>query len=120
MQALPGLQHTCCAGTSAAHSLQVGWACDTLAAFSPVWPHMLNTRSSALPLWRTRASSAEGARLQDVIVSERRFQYEAEVATNPLNYDTWFDYVRLEEAAGDPERVRLACQGVQDLALERC
>ena len=42
---------------------------------------------------------------QDVIVSERRFQYEADVATNPLNYDAWFDYVRLEEAAGDPERV---------------
>ena len=47
--------------------------------------------------------------VQDVIVSERRFQYEAEVASNPLNYDAWFDYVRLEEAAGDPERVRTSC-----------
>lgn len=44
--------------------------------------------------------------LQDVILSERRFQYEAEVSTNPLNYDAWFDYVRLEEAAGNPDRVR--------------
>ena len=52
-----------------------------------------------------RHAPTAAERLQDVIVSERRFQYEAEVSSNPLNYDTWFDYVRLEEAAGDPERV---------------
>lgn len=46
--------------------------------------------------------------IEDVILSERRFQYEAEVSTNPLNYDAWFDYVRLEEAAGNPDRVREA------------
>jgi crooked neck len=28
------------------------------------------------------------------------------VQANPLGYDTWFDYVRLEESAGDAERVR--------------
>lgn len=44
--------------------------------------------------------------VQDVIVSERRFQYEADVKQDPLNYDSWFDYIRLEEAAGQPERVR--------------
>ena len=43
---------------------------------------------------------------QDVIVGERRFQYEAEVKKNPLNYDSWFDYIRLEEAAGDYDKVR--------------
>ena len=44
--------------------------------------------------------------LQDVIVGERRFQYEAEVKKNPLNYDSWFDYIRLEEAAGDYDKIR--------------
>lgn len=43
--------------------------------------------------------------MQDVIVSERRFQYEADVKRDPLNYDSWFDYIRLEEAAGQPDRV---------------
>lgn len=44
--------------------------------------------------------------VQDVIVGERRFQYEAEVKRNPLNYDAWFDYIRLEENAGDLDKVR--------------
>ena len=39
-------------------------------------------------------------------MSERRFQYEAEVRRNPMNYDAWFDYARLEESAGDPDKVR--------------
>ena len=39
-------------------------------------------------------------------MSERRFQYEADVKQDPLNYDSWFDYIRLEEAAGQPDRVR--------------
>ena len=38
-------------------------------------------------------------------MSERRFQYEADVKQDPLNYDSWFDYIRLEEAAGQPDRV---------------
>lgn len=42
-------------------------------------------------------------------MGERRFQYEAEVSKNPLNYDSWFDYVRLEEAAGDHDKVREVC-----------
>lgn len=36
----------------------------------------------------------------------RRFQYEEEVGKNPLNYDAWFDFVKLEEEAGDVDRVR--------------
>ena len=48
--------------------------------------------------------------LQDVIVGERRFQYEAEVKKNPLNYDSWFDYIRLEEAAGDYDKIREVCR----------
>uniref|UniRef100_A0A061QTJ9 Crooked neck n=1 Tax=Tetraselmis sp. GSL018 TaxID=582737 RepID=A0A061QTJ9_9CHLO len=44
--------------------------------------------------------------IEDVIVSKKRFQYEEDVQKEPLNYDVWFDYVRLEESAGDHERVR--------------
>lgn len=35
-----------------------------------------------------------------------RFQYEEDVKKNPLNYDAWFDYVRLEESNGAKEKVR--------------
>jgi crooked neck len=45
--------------------------------------------------------------IEDVIVSKRRFQYEEEVKTNPLNYDSWFDFARLEETHGDHEKVRM-------------
>uniref|UniRef100_A0A1D1ZQ99 Crooked neck-like protein 1 n=1 Tax=Auxenochlorella protothecoides TaxID=3075 RepID=A0A1D1ZQ99_AUXPR len=48
--------------------------------------------------------SREG--IEEVIVSERRQQYDAEVRANPLSYDTWFDYIRLEEGAGDLGRIR--------------
>lgn len=44
--------------------------------------------------------------IEDVIVGQRRFQYEEEVARNSHNYDAWFDYCRLEESAGDPDKIR--------------
>ncbi|KAJ0255193.1 Crooked neck protein [Hirschfeldia incana] len=44
--------------------------------------------------------------IEDAIVGKRRFQYEDEVRKNPLNYDSWFDYVRLEETVGNKDRVR--------------
>ncbi|KAL2544299.1 crooked neck protein [Forsythia ovata] len=43
--------------------------------------------------------------IEDAIVGKRRFQYEDEVRKNPLNYDAWFDYIRLEETAGNKERI---------------
>lgn len=43
-----------------------------------------------------------------------RFQYEEEVAKNPLSYDTWFDYVKLEEEAGDIDKV-CVCPCPQEL-----
>ncbi|XP_022562406.1 crooked neck-like protein 1 [Brassica napus] len=49
-------------------------------------------------------------RIDDVIVGRRRVEYEEQVRKSPLNYDAWFDYVRLEEeeasSVGDKERVR--------------
>lgn len=44
--------------------------------------------------------------VEDVILSKRRVQYEEQVKENPKNYDTWFDYARLEETSGDVDRVR--------------
>ncbi|XP_005191049.2 protein crooked neck [Musca domestica] len=46
------------------------------------------------------------AGIEDVIVSKRKFQYELEVATNPQNYDAWFDYLRLIEGEGDVDVIR--------------
>jgi hypothetical protein len=48
--------------------------------------------------------SREG--IEDVVASKRRFQYEEQLAADPLQYDTWFDYIRLEETAGDEDRIR--------------
>ncbi|QHO18670.1 Crooked neck-like protein [Arachis hypogaea] len=44
--------------------------------------------------------------IEDAVVGKRRFQYEDEVRKNPLNYDSWFDYIRLEESVGNKERIR--------------
>jgi crooked neck len=44
--------------------------------------------------------------IEEVIVGKRRLQYEEAVGVEPHNYDSWFDYVRLEEEEGDYDRVR--------------
>ncbi|GLC73188.1 hypothetical protein PLESTF_001345100 [Pleodorina starrii] len=44
--------------------------------------------------------------IEQVVVNKRRFQYEEEIAKSPYNYDTWFDYIKLEEGTGDVERTR--------------
>lgn len=44
--------------------------------------------------------------VEDVILSKRRVQYEEQLKENSRNYDIWFDFARLEETSGDPERVR--------------
>lgn len=44
--------------------------------------------------------------IEHVILNKRRFQYEDELKINPLNYDLWFDYIRLEESSGNKERIR--------------
>ena len=44
--------------------------------------------------------------VEDVLIGKRRILYEEQVQENPKNYDSWFDYARLEEIAGDPDRVR--------------
>ncbi|KAI9206688.1 uncharacterized protein BJ171DRAFT_17480 [Polychytrium aggregatum] len=44
--------------------------------------------------------------IEDVVISKRRLKYEEEIAANPKNYDTWFDYIRLEETQGDHPKIR--------------
>jgi len=44
--------------------------------------------------------------IEDVIVSKRKFQYEEAIKSDPFNYDTWFDYLRLMESENDVEQVR--------------
>ena len=44
--------------------------------------------------------------IEDVITEKRRKKYEEELEANPHNYDTWFDYTRLEEGTGNVERIR--------------
>ena len=44
--------------------------------------------------------------IEDVIVSKRKHQYEQEVKENPLNYDAWFDYIKLIESEENVDIIR--------------
>lgn len=46
------------------------------------------------------------AGIEDVIISKRKFQYEEEVKSNPMNYDAWFDYIRLMETESSQDLIR--------------
>ena len=46
------------------------------------------------------------AGIEDVVISKRKFKYEEELASNPHNYDTWFDYIRLMENEDDIDATR--------------
>jgi len=37
--------------------------------------------------------------VEATVWSKRRIQYEDDVSSDPFNYDTWFDFARLEEDA---------------------
>eukprot|EP00359_Climacostomum_virens_P007480 CAMPEP_0204916656 /NCGR_PEP_ID=MMETSP1397-20131031/14423_1 /ASSEMBLY_ACC=CAM_ASM_000891 /TAXON_ID=49980 /ORGANISM="Climacostomum Climacostomum virens, Strain Stock W-24" /LENGTH=645 /DNA_ID=CAMNT_0052089249 /DNA_START=64 /DNA_END=2000 /DNA_ORIENTATION=+ len=39
--------------------------------------------------------------IEFVILNKRRQVYERQLEENPMNYDIWFDYIKLEEEAGD-------------------
>ncbi|CAN0371248.1 unnamed protein product [Hapterophycus canaliculatus] len=51
-----------------------------------------------------RHGSVQG--IEEVIMNNRRLQYEERASASPLDYDNWFDYLRLEESAGDLDRTR--------------
>lgn len=47
-------------------------------------------------------------------MNNRRLQYEERASASPLDYDNWFDYLRLEESAGDLDRTREASRLYDD------
>eukprot|EP00752_Nemacystus_decipiens_P007357 g6579.t1 len=51
-----------------------------------------------------RHGSVQG--IEEVIMNNRRLQYEERASASPLDYDNWFDYLRLEESTGDLDRTR--------------
>lgn len=44
--------------------------------------------------------------IEIVVVNKRRALYEMILAEDPMKYDTWFDFINLEEAEGISERIR--------------
>jgi len=46
------------------------------------------------------------SKIEDAIVGNRRTQYEELISQDCYNYDTWFDYIRLEETEGNMEKTR--------------
>lgn len=44
--------------------------------------------------------------IENVILSKRKYQYEEEVKENPMNYDAWFDFIRLVESEGNVDVIR--------------
>ena len=46
------------------------------------------------------------AGIENVVINKRKFQYEEEIKANPMNYDAWFDYIRLMEAEDSQEMIR--------------
>jgi len=71
---------------------------------------MPRARSAILHKQYTQFEKQFGDRegVEDVVLAKRRVLYEEQAQANPKNYDTWFDYARLEEASpsSTPERVR--------------
>jgi crooked neck len=49
--------------------------------------------------------------IENVIIKKRKLQYEEEIATNPMNYDAWFDYLKLVEGKESPQGVKLVAFG---------
>ena len=44
--------------------------------------------------------------IEIAVINKRRAFYEKILAEDPMRYDTWFDYINLEEAEGIQERIR--------------
>ena len=44
--------------------------------------------------------------IEDVILTKQRAEYNKRLTDDPLDYDGWFEYAKLEEENGDPAAVR--------------
>ena len=49
------------------------------------------------------------AGIEEIVIRKRKTKYEEQLSENPLNYDTWFDYIRLmeNEEQDDIEQIRI-------------
>ncbi|KAJ1939321.1 Crooked neck-like protein 1, partial [Linderina macrospora] len=70
--------------------------------------HLPKSKSQALYNQYTLFEKQHGdsAEIEDVVVTKRRMQYEQALKHDSRDYDTWIDYVRLEESTGEIERTR--------------
>jgi len=48
----------------------------------------------------------ETEEIEDVVLQKRRFYYEEMLKKNATDYDTWFEYVRLEETTENIDAIR--------------
>lgn len=48
--------------------------------------------------------------VEAAVLTQRRRKYEEQVTADPLDYDAWFDLVRLDEQGGDVGRIRSTYQ----------
>ncbi|PPQ97637.1 hypothetical protein CVT26_002544 [Gymnopilus dilepis] len=78
-------------------------------------------KSAALYAAYTKFEKQHGTRstLENTVLGKRRIQYEDEVAQDGRNYDTWFDYARLEEDAYRDLKSEGATQEEVDAAVAR-
>ncbi|PPQ94647.1 hypothetical protein CVT25_009378 [Psilocybe cyanescens] len=83
--------------------------------------HIPRSRSTALYASYTKFEKQHGTRntLESTIPGKRRIQHEDEVSQDGYNYDTWFDYARLEEAAFRDIKYEGATQHEVDIASDR-
>lgn len=44
--------------------------------------------------------------IESIITNKRKLKYEEDLKENMLDYDTWFDYIRLLESEEDIELIR--------------
>ncbi|TKW21655.1 hypothetical protein SEVIR_4G134000v4 [Setaria viridis] len=56
--------------------------------------------------WEKQFGDPKG--IEDAIVARRRLECQDDVRKNPLNYNSLFELIRLEESVGDKERIREA------------
>ncbi|KAK8803532.1 hypothetical protein WA158_001226 [Blastocystis sp. Blastoise] len=44
--------------------------------------------------------------IESLLITKKREEYESILTQNPYNYDTWFDYIHLEEEYGEISKIR--------------
>ena len=78
------------------------------AIFKYALDHLPKEKSLALYNEYTKHEKKFGDKssIDDVITSKRKFQYEEMLKEDSHDYDTWFDYIRMLEADGNPDLIR--------------